>query len=260
MNGNATSFPDVVSMFHAECGEFIEITRAGALALQNGKADHETIVLMQRAVHSAKGGAGALGYLGLHYFAGALEDVLDAVRTGEIGISIDVTTIIATSVELLAAHIATAADQAPLPDDADMLIAIRTLLNRPEPDSTEDEFGFVAMPADLIDLDEGAHAPWRVSFTPSAADLTRGREPLLLLRELAFLGGDVLDPDLSALPSLDRINPRHGYIGWTVHMPADVPRAVIEDCLDFVSPQAGILIERMAPIHSAQIATAGLPH
>jgi two-component system chemotaxis sensor kinase CheA len=259
MSNDQTSFADVVSMFHAECEDFIDITRAGATALITGKADPDTLILMQRAVHSAKGGAGALGYLGLHYFAGALEDVLDALRTGEIGISLDVTTVIATSVELLAAHIATATDQAPLPNDADMLIAIRTLLNRPEPDSAQDEFGFVAMPVDLIDLDEDAHAPWRVSFSPSAADLTRGREPLLLLRELAFLGGDILDPDLTALPDLDRLDPRDGYIGWTVHMPADVPRAVIEECLDFVSPQACLLIERMAPIHTAQIATAGLP-
>jgi two-component system chemotaxis sensor kinase CheA len=251
---------DIALIFRDECQQFLEATQAGAQALTRGDITPEALALMQRAVHSAKGGAGALGYLALYRFAAVLEDVLNAMRARDIDTAGDARFVVAAAVDILRAHIAGATEQTPAPDDEAPLSALRALLKLPNVDEPQDEFGFTAMPVDLTDLEDSydADLPWRVRFVPAAADLARGREPILLLRELAAIGGEALEPDLAGLPALDVLDPKQAYVGWTIHVPANVARTTIEDCLDFVSPQACVTIERDHTIHAAKVAAGGL--
>jgi len=233
-------------IFYAECWQYQDIIRASAKVLSGGDVDPVRLETLQRAVHSAKGGAGSFGYLALHRFAAALEDVLKALRAGEIDPTDEIRDLLLAGLDIVSAHIAAATDEGTPPEDAETLAGLRAVLGGEAAEAPADAFGFAPLAVDLHDfddLDEQA-SPWCVHFAPAAPDLVYGREPLLLLRELGVMGGGVAEADLSALPPLARLDPRKAYIGWTIHLPAAVDRTAIDACFDFLSPDARIEIAR----------------
>lgn len=256
MSAADAALAEARDIFYAECWQYQDIIRASAKLLGGGDVDPVRLETLQRAVHSAKGGAGAFGYLALHRFAAALEDVIKALRAGEIDPTDEIRDLLLAGLDIVSAHIAAATDEGLPPEDAGTLAGLRAALGTEPVEAPADAFGFAPLAVDLHDfddLDEMA-GPWCVHFAPAAPDLVYGREPLLLLRELGVMGG-AAEPDLAALPPLARLDPRQAYIGWTVHLPAGVDRTAIDACFDFLSPDARIEIAR-SPDHP-DVGTAG---
>ena len=69
--------------FFQETQELLDDMENDMLLLQDGEATDETINAIFRAVHSAKGGAGAFGLDRLVDFAHVFETLLDRMRNGE---------------------------------------------------------------------------------------------------------------------------------------------------------------------------------
>jgi chemotaxis protein histidine kinase CheA len=76
--------------FFQECEEQLGELEIGLLVLQDGDTDPETVNAVFRAVHSIKGGAGALNLDELVHFAHVFENVLDHLRAGRLAASGDV--------------------------------------------------------------------------------------------------------------------------------------------------------------------------
>lgn len=64
--------------------------------------------------------------------------------------------------------------------------------------------------------------------------MQNGSEPLLMLRELANLGGECVASDASHVPSLDNIDLVQGYLGWTFIMPKSVDEETVREIFYFV--------------------------
>ncbi len=261
-------FDDIQAIFFEECAEGLTTAEQGLSAMQAGDVSAETIAGVFRAVHSIKGGAGAFGHADLTAFAHKFENVLDEVRGGKIPPSPGVVKVMLSAFDVLSDHVESAKGLAPRPADQAALAALEQVLAdkgaedgapaaNPAPAAAEvpageeDEFGFVPMAVSLDDFDAPADAPaadaaWIVTFTPSRAALANAGEPLLIIRELESLGGEIVAVDTSTVPPLRDLDPEDAYFTWTLRLPGELAEGDITDCFDFVAPDAVVDVRRDA--------------
>ena len=253
---------DIQAIFFEECAEGLATAEAGLSAMDAGDTSPGVIAGVFRAVHSIKGGAGAFGHAALTAFAHRFESVMDEVRAGRIAPTPGVTKVMLAAFDILSDHVAAAQGTAAVPADDAVLGQLDRILETggapeapapvPAPDeapaaSEDDPFGFEPVGVVLEDLEAAeAPAPWSVTFGPSDAALANGAEPLLIVRELELLGGEVVAVDASALPALRDLDPEHAYFGWTLQLPASVEESQIADCFDFVAPSSVVEYARTA--------------
>ncbi len=83
---------------------------------------------------------------------------------------------------------------------------------------------------------------WQLHVRPRAGAMRNGTEPLLMLRDVAELGGSCLHCDVSQVPQLDSFDVAQGYLGWTFAMPAEVGEAAVRDIFDFIGDDCAIAI------------------
>ena len=281
-------FDDIQAIFFEECAEGLTTAEQGLSAMQAGDVSAEVIAGVFRAVHSIKGGAGAFGHADLTAFAHKFENVLDEVRGGKIPPSPGVVKVMLSAFDILSDHVESAKGLAPRPADQAALAALEQVLANkgaddgtpaaspaPAPAADEapaapagdaDEFGFVPMAVSLDDFDAPAEAPaadtaWIVTFKPSRAALANAGEPLLIIRELEALGGEVVAVDTAAVPPLRDLDPEDAYLTWTLRVPGDVAEGDINDCFDFVAPDSVVEVRRdqaPAPVVEAEAAPAAI--
>ncbi|TKD51584.1 chemotaxis protein CheA [Sphingomonas baiyangensis] len=242
---------DIQSIFFQECEEGLASAETALLAIKAGEHDGETINTIFRAVHSIKGGAGAFGFHPLQSFTHLFETLLDKVRDGELSLDPPLVELLMGAFDVLADHVTAIRGEGEQPDDAVMKRALRDALSAAPasaPGLASQELGLSfdidAMMAELTVRSDIPAQDWRVTFMPAAGDLAHGGEPLLLLRELAALGGQVVSADPDRVPTLDAFDPDAAYMGWTLRLPATAERATIEEVFDFVSDPGSVTIER----------------
>ncbi|NIJ34750.1 two-component system chemotaxis sensor kinase CheA [Sphingomonas oligoaromativorans] len=261
---------EIQGIFFEECAEGLAVAEQGLSAMAGGQVSADVIAGVFRAVHSIKGGSGAFGHMALLAFSHRFENVLDEVRGGAIPPDAAVTGIMLGAFDILSDHVAAAQSGGTPPADAAMLEQLDKLLANkgaaaePAPAPAEpapaDEFGFAPVAVDLdilddpfgfepvaISLDDLAGEPaggWTVRFGPSRDAMANGGEPILVIRELERMGGQILDADLSALPPLRDLDPEESYCVWTIGLPATIDEADIRECFDFVAPDSLIDIRR----------------
>ncbi|MDE1915774.1 MAG: chemotaxis protein CheA [Sphingomonadales bacterium] len=157
----------------------------------------------------------------------------------------------------------------------------------PAPASVDDEEGFMGdfdldallddlVPTSTADEDESASdiaaAPadegesekpdWLLMLRPHAPAMRNGGEPLLLLRELTMLGATCRECDVSAVPSLDAIDPDQGYLGFTFTVPHEVSQDAVSDIFDFVGDDCPIAFgpeAKMPPLRLEERVPAAAP-
>ena len=278
---------EIQAIFFEECAEGLVAAENGLSAMADGDISAETIASVFRAVHSIKGGSGAFGHAALLAFSHRFENVLDEIRAGRIPASAGVVKEMLSAFDLLSDHVTAAQEQSAPPADAAMLAKLDEILATkgaslgaepaapaeapaapeiasPAADTEVDEFGFMPVTAVVEDLDPFGFEPvavslddfeaptaadgdWSVRFGPSRDALANGGEPLLVIRELERLGGEVIAVDMSGLPSLREMDPEDGYFVWTIRVPGSVEQAEIAECFDFVPPESLIDIRREEP-------------
>ncbi len=266
-------FDEIQSIFFEECAEGLAVAETGLSAMAAGDVSKEVIAGVFRAVHSIKGGSGAFGHGALLAFSHCFENVLDEVRSGKIPPTADVTKVMLAAFDILADHVEAARSQSTPPADATALAALERILETKgavDPVSTPadaaDEFGFMPVEAPVDDfepfgfepvgvalgeLDQDEARPWMVRFAPSRAALANGAEPLLSIREVERLGGEIVAVDTSALPALRELDPEDSYFVWTLSVPAGVEESMIAECFDFVAPDSIIEISRQSDVAQA---------
>ncbi len=257
---------DIQSIFFQECEEGLASAETALMAIKAGEHDGETINTIFRAVHSIKGGAGAFGFNPLQAFTHHFETLLDKVRDGELSLTPPLVELLMGAFDVLADHVTAIRGEGDQPDDAAMEQALRDALTAAPaavpvaaPVVPELSFDLPAMMAELAAPADVPAQDWRVAFTPAAGDLAHGSEPLLLMRELAALGGQVVRADADRVPTLDGFDPDAAYMGWTLRLPAAADRALIEEVFDFVADPASVTIERAAFDESAVAVPAPAP-
>ncbi|MEH3047787.1 chemotaxis protein CheA [Sphingomonas adhaesiva] len=251
----------IQQIFFQECEEGLAGMEGSFAAIRADAYDAETINGIFRAVHSIKGGAGAFGHERLQAYTHQYETLLDLLRNGTLALTPALVDVIVAAFDMLADHVAAARDGGSAPNDAAMLAKliaaasgdaapaaepapVATVVEDAAPAGVADDFddlmallddmgGAVPTEAGDDETDIAPAAPdWNVHFRPTSNAFDNGAEPLLLLRELARMGGRVMACDTGAVPALAAMDPACAYLAWDVALPgtldADDIRAVFE--------------------------------
>ncbi len=235
--------------YFQECEELLLAMEEGLIAIEHGEADNDTVNAVFRAVHSIKGGAGAFGFDAMVTFAHGFETVLDLLRSNRLEAGGDSVKVLLRAGDTLADHVAAARGAGDAPQDGDIIAALSALsgeepLEGPAPADFE---GLDFAPMTIVVDETPTLQEWRIVFRPHAALYANANEPALLLRELALLGTLAVEADLSRLPALEALDPDESYLGWTLTLRTDQPRAAIEDAFDFVTGHCDLIIEETLP-------------
>jgi len=267
-------------IFFVECEEALEAAEAGLAACANGTQDEDTVNAVFRAVHSIKGGAGAFGYSPLQAFTHVFETLLSDVREGTVALAEPLVDLLLRSLDTVSDHVAAAREGREPPADAQLIAeleaaqAANAAPAEPEADTKDVADGDADLDLDALldDLtrtdetpaantvaDDGEAAAQIVHIRPHAEAMANGSEPLLLLRELAALGGTCIACDQTDLPALADLDLAQGYLGFTFSMPAPATREDVEEIFDFIGdgcslafgedaamPPVGVLAEKEA--------------
>ncbi|MDB5686621.1 MAG: chemotaxis protein CheA [Rhizorhabdus sp.] len=273
---------EIQDIFFQECDEGLVQAEDGLLALQSGTHNDETINTIFRAVHSIKGGSGAFGFSELQHFTHHFETLLDQVCGGEHVLTPSLVAALLAAFDVLSDHVGAIRGEKPTPDDADMLQRLQDISSGrhtgetgsataapvQEAEADSGNLGFDL--ADLMgDLDDGTvpGADWEkgaeaaevpaaptstsVFVQPLRGALVNGGEPLLLIRELADLGGTIREIDMSKIPDLENFDAEEAYFGWHIEVPAGVARSDIEEIFEFIAEDCTLLFDGAGKIGEA---------
>jgi len=247
---------EIEGIFFLECDEGLVAVETYLAAHDRDPSDAEAVNTIFRAVHSIKGGAGAFGHERLQAFTHHFETVLDGLRTGQLTSTPALRTLLFAAFDLLTDHVAAAKRECDTPDDAGVLARLESVAEGGDSDEAEadgetaeaeesEEFGvFDDMDFDSLLADITPPAPWRVDYVPGPQAFDNGGEPLLLIGELAGLGGTLVSADFDRLPMLADLAPETSYCGWTFHVPHDVAEDDIRAIFDFLSPECTVGVVR----------------
>lgn len=250
---------EIKEIFFQECEEQLAELESGLLKLNDGDRDPETVNAVFRAVHSIKGGAGAFGLDDLVAFAHVFETTLDCVRSNKLEPTQDVLKVMLRSADVLADLTNAARDGGSVDESrtrglvkelealangetiqVSAAVAAPAAAKMPEsvaPKPT-DESGFEPIPFSFSDFaDETTplmEAPsFQIAFKPHASLYSKGNEAALLLRDLSRIGEMSINCDMSALPSLDKLDPEASYLSWTVSITTDKGEEGIRSVFEF---------------------------
>lgn len=269
---------EIQQIFFAECEESLAAAEAGLAACKAGTQDSDTVNAVFRAVHSIKGGAGAFGFGALQAYTHTFETLLSDVREGLVAIDPKLVDLLLRALDTLADHVEAAREGGEAPADAALITEMESAMAAngagagggaahaaaPEPEPVSettsdggDDFG-IDLDSLLDDLTSGFDLPattvqaeepdgWQIHVQPRAGAMRNGSEPLLMLREVAALGGQVERCDVSQVPTLDSLDVAEGYLAWTFTMPADVGADAVRDIFDFIGDDCSLTLSGEAP-------------
>jgi two-component system chemotaxis sensor kinase CheA len=272
---------EIQGIFFAECDESLLAAEQGLAACQSGTHNAETINAIFRAVHSIKGGAGAFGFEALQAFTHTFETLLSDVRDETVALGGPLVDLLLRALDTLSDHVLTARDGGEPPADATLLAELTAAQARnagaapaaaaepaaaptppapaplPAPEAAADPFDLDSLLDELVPTAAEAPAPddeWPIHVRPHAEAMGNGSEPILLLRELARLGGRCVAVDCSHVPSLDSLDWSQGYLGWTFAMPISVAEADAREVFDFIGDDCSIAFGAAQPIPEPRLA------
>ncbi len=277
---------EIQAIFFAECEESSAAAEQGLVACKEGTQDSDTVNAVFRGVHSIKGGAGAFGYTALQAFTHTFETLLSDVRDGTVPITEPLIDLMLIALDTLSDHVTAARDGTEPPEDAALQAELTAAMAAnagaapaaPEPvaapvavsleaktiEPSDDDFDLdFDLDALLDDISGEIGEPEAVSVMPRwdmrvrahSAAMRNGSEPLLMLREMAELGGVCTTCDISSIPQLDSFDPGMGYLGWVFSFPVDVSEAAVRDIFDFVGDDCTLAFGEDAQIPPVRFPT-----
>jgi two-component system chemotaxis sensor kinase CheA len=233
-------------VFIEESLEGLDTMESSLLALDEG-GDGELVHTIFRAAHSIKGGAATFGFPEMASFTHEAESLLDEVRGGQRAIDKPIIELLLRSVDCLRGMFDRARAGQPLNDAVSEGVRgeLAAMMGRAAPVS--------AVPGRRAGDQADA---WIIRFHPHAGMLAGGNDPLRLIRELAGLGELIVEPDLSRLPALAKLDPTECHLGWSIELKAPAKREDIKAVFDWVEDECDLAIE---PRPSAVVTPAAPP-
>jgi len=282
---------EIQQIFFAECEESLAAAESGLAACQAGTQDADTVNAVFRAVHSIKGGAGAFGYVALQAYTHTFETLLSDVREGLVAIESKLVDLLLRALDTLSDHVEAAREGGDAPADAALIGEMEASMAAnaggapeagvepaaepevSEPDTTgsdaegsaEYELDLDALlddltagfdPAPAKAAEAAAEKRWKVHLRPHSGAMRNGSEPLLMVREIASLGGECVHCDVSQVPPLDAFDPAQGYLGWTFSMPETASEDSVREIFDFIGDDCALALGEDADIPEVKIVAA----
>ncbi|MCF1467974.1 chemotaxis protein CheA [Agrobacterium vitis] len=252
---------EIKEIFFQECEEQLAELESGLLKMNDGDRDPETVNAVFRAVHSIKGGAGAFGLDDLVAFAHVFETTLDCVRSNKLEPGIEVMKVMLKSADVLADLTNASRDGGSVdPSRSSGLVKELEALAKgempsssatapapapkaaakpapaPAPVATDDS-GFAPVPFSFDDFaDEEppiVSPPLEVTFKPRRDLYAKGNDATLLLRDLSRIGEVSLNCNVSAVPTLESMDPEEAYFSWKILVKSDKGEEGVRTVFEF---------------------------
>jgi two-component system chemotaxis sensor kinase CheA len=252
--------------FFQECEEQLSEMELGLLAMDEGSADSETVNAVFRSVHSIKGGAGAFKLSELVQFAHTFETALDHVRGGKLTPTPDVMKVMLRAADVLADLVEASRDGREINEssyesiaaDVKALTVIDGVEEVEEPidfQPTVIDFGLPEIAVEAAPVANALHE-YRINFAPRSELYDNANEAVLVLRELNRLGTMEASCDVSAVPSLEQVDPNGAYFSWSVRLSSEAEISAVREVFEFVEGDAELAIETdgQAEVSDADIA------
>jgi len=247
-----------IQTFIAEAHELLQEMEETLLHLENGPHDADTIDALFRAAHTVKGSAGMFDLDPIVDFAHLVEDLLDHVRDGEIGIEADLIALLLDSCDHLLQLVNVVAEQGEQMDDAanDRDSDLRKKLQAYQAGARAKNEGpqetRVTLPAEKdIPLTasgggEVSSDNWHISLRFAQSVLKEGLDPLYMIRYLSNLGKIVSITTLAdAMPEAAEMDAEACYLGFEIDLQSDANKETIAEVFEFA--HQGSLIHILPP-------------
>lgn len=229
--------------FLNECRELLDEMETSLLQLESDPGDADLVNAIFRAAHTIKGTSGVFGFDAVEEFTHAVENVLDRVRDGELGVDRDLTALLLSCRD----HIGILVDLVVAGEETgDELVRDGRALQASLQHYLDDESGGVS--GEIAVCDEVRDNPveaepgravesdcYHISVRFDEGVLRHGMDPLSFLRYLTRLGDIVhVVSVLDALPGIEQADAEACYLGYEVQFSSRADKAEIEDVFEFV--------------------------
>ena len=229
-------------VYFQECEDLLGSLEVQLMALQEGAEAGDVIQEAFRAVHSVKGGAGALQFKRIGAFAHNFEALFDKIRSGEAALNPDLVTLSLHAFDMLADLIAAEQSGSEIEPGVEDHIsealqeAIGNLQESAREDRAEED-------TDVSGASKPA-APelYRIAFRPPPDSMKRGNEPLYLIRALKALGRLSVTADQDDIPPLDEIDPQAVYLAWNFELETSAGPDAVSEIFEFVADDSDLSI------------------
>jgi two-component system chemotaxis sensor kinase CheA len=228
------------------------------MALDNGRADDDTLNDAFRAIHSIKGGADILHFDRLVRFAHTFESVLDRLRLGKLAVDPELASLMLRAGDAVADLVRAAQAGAEMPDGYENELA-DALQSLAQAAGAAEAAGQEPAAADQVAAPAGA-APlrhYRIVLSPPADLFRQGNEPQLLVRALERMGSVKATADASALPPLASLDTEQCYLRWTIDVRTTAGLEAIWDVFDLAVDRSALEIVDLTAQPTEAAALAG---
>lgn len=242
------SMDDARQTFYAESREMLEEMENLLLELESLPDDPQQLDALFRCVHTIKGSAGLFALDHVVAFTHVVEDVLDRLRDHLIILDRELTALLLSCRDHIAALIEL--DEDILPEElrrvGEVLLKSLAVYQSSLPASAttleaDMEHGSTVEQCQTGDLVE--NDCWHLSLRFHADVLRNGMDPLGFLRYLGKLGTLRYVVTLSDdLPTAEDLDPERCYLGFEIDLEAETDKAAIEDVFDLVRDEVELFI------------------
>jgi len=209
----------------------------GLLALESSGKSTEVLQSIFRAAHTLKGSAGIFGLENMVTFTHAIENVLDALRSGKIELTSELFPLLLEGKDLLAGMIDAleAGNNNPDPNP-ELRKKIREQLSALLPTKG-------ATPTNAVKAQEASPETWHISLRLNPDCLRTGIDPMALFEHLGKIGKiKFIETLTDHIPPPSEMNPDTLYLGYELQLSTTANRATIESAFEFVQEGSSIKI------------------
>ena len=233
---------EYIRTFVIECRELLEDMEAALLRISQADDDPEIINSIFRAAHTIKGSAGLFGLDFVVNFTHAAESVLDRLRSGELAMSPELSSLLIEAHDHLGVLVDLVAEgeepSAEVDSRSNALIArMKACLG--QTGATEESAAEVpAAPNARLEREQSdglGTDHWHLSLRFGTEVFRNGMDPYSFVRYLASLGRIVqLVTIIDAIPAAEEMDPESCYLGLEISFASDADKVAIEQVFDFV--------------------------
>ncbi|OJY15678.1 MAG: hypothetical protein BGO98_23685 [Myxococcales bacterium 68-20] len=231
----------LLETFFEEAEEHLATFEQGLLELETNPHDGEVIARVFRAAHSIKGASGTFGLDDVTSFTHALETLFDRLRQGELAYDAVLGKTLLESLDMLKALVRSA----------------RTGSQAPAGMSALKESLESFAPGAARGLEESASvgAIWSdtrkmvVGFRPKPAFMSRGMDPIRVVRDLRALGVvESCELDVSSVPAFEDLDPTEMHMAWRLVLSTSATEAEIIDVFAFIDDLCTFELREERPV------------
>ena len=233
--------------FLEESRELLQDMEDALLQLENSPLDDDLINALFRAAHTIKGTAGIFGFDDVEAFTHIVENLLENIRAGKLGVSGDLIALLLKCRDHIGLIVEKAVSGEALSSDirqtGDAYLAdLKVFLG-------EDVSSMPVVALEKVVVEEAEPvviepALWAVEVKFGVDVLRSGMDPLSFIRYLERLGEvRSLNVDYSRIPDLSDINPEENYINLSLELFAAISEpSEIESVFEFVKDDCELSI------------------